>query len=415
MASVMQNKKGLFCIGLALSSLVMTGCGSLPSAGPSSPKIRAEAETETKAGYYHMVPVTQEVVDVLRQQELNSSTSGLASLAGPRSAKPLNGRSSSGRLQQTSSPADQKISIGDLVAITIYTSGGGLFGSTDPTNLAGSSQTPLPPQVVDASGAITVPHVGRLSVVGRTVDEVEKEIREGLKAKAIEPWIIVTVPDRRGGDLVTVTGEVKAPGRFPVPLSGMRVLDAIASGGGSIAREHESIVTINRDGESRSELLADVYASPKKNVFLRPADTVIVSTQPWSYTTFGATGQSHHRFDSPEISLAEALAKGGGASDSRANPEAVFVYRFESRKTLDGLGRVKGSITPVGAPVIYQVNLREPKGFFMASQFAVRNKDIIYIGSAGTVGLMKVLGIVNAITAPARSSLSTAAGFETFQ
>lgn len=399
--------------GALLASLA--GCGSLPSSGPSSARILSGGEKANKPGAYHMIRVTQDVVDSLRSSELASSDSGLGSLAAPQPAKPGSVATRTKGVHEMGAVGNQKIAVGDQVAVSIYTSGGGLFAPPDPTGATGNSQTNLPPQGVDASGAITIPHVGRINVVGRTLYEVEQQISEALKTKAIEPWVIVTIPARDGGDLITVTGDVKTPTRVPVPLSGLRLLDAIAAAGGSGSREYETMVSVTRGNTTRSDILGDILAKTSKNITLQPGDTVVLKERKWSYLTFGATGsQNRQPFDAAEMTLAEALAKAGGPNDNRANPEAMFVYRFESQATLKKLNKPTGLMTGSGVPVIYQVNLREPKGFFMASQFSIRDKDILFIGNAGSVGVMKTLGLVNAITAPARTSLSTAAGFETF-
>lgn len=396
------------------ASLLLAGCGSLPSSGPSSARILSEGETEKKAGNYNLVRVNQDVVDTLRSREIASSDSGLSSLAAPGSGKPGSAADRSRGMQQFGDIDSQTIEVGDTVGVAIFTSGGGLFASPNPAGTVGATQNALPPQVVDNSGAITVPFVGRVKVLGRNVSDVEKEIVEGLKNKAVDPWVIVTLQESAGGNLITVTGDAKLPARIPVPPSGMRVLDAIAAAGGSVNRDYETMVSVMRGSKIRSEMLGEIIASSKKNVTLQPGDTVILKARQWSYLTFGATGtQSRNAFPSTELSLAEALATARGLNDSLANPEAVFVYRFESQRTLESLGCTSGKVTPAGAPVIYQVNLREPQGFFIASQFSIRNKDIVFVGNAGTIGLIKAMGVVNTLTAPGRTALSTASGIDT--
>jgi len=36
-------------------------------------------------------------------------------------------------------------------------------------------------------------------------------------------------------------------------------------------------------------------------------------------------------------------------------------------------------------PIIYRVNLLDPAGFFLATKFEIRNKDVLYISNAATV------------------------------
>lgn len=396
-----------------LALLLLPGCGSLPSSGPSTPRILGEGATEKKDGFYQIFAVDQKVIDTLRKQESKSSTAGLASLASPAPAKPndpMGGRG--GGIDSMNSTASNTIAVGDQVAVVIFTSGG-LFGATPSAGTEGSLETKIPPQIVDTEGDITIPFAGRIKAKGRSIYDVERDISAKLKEKTIDPWVIVTITQRAGGDLVTVTGDVGATSRVNVPVAGLRVLDALAEAGGSTAKAHETVVTVARGKARRSALLGEIHENPRQNIFLQPGDTVIVSTRKWSFTTLGAVGQRNVPFERSETSLVEALGGVGGILDRQGNPQGLFVFRFEKESTVQALGRSSGNLTDAGVPTVYNINLRVPNGMFMASQFHIRDKDIVYVGNAGTVGLMKALDLFNAITAPARSGLSTAAGFET--
>ena len=105
--------------------------------------------------------------------------------------------------------------------------------------------------------------------------------------------------------------------------------------------------------------------------------------------TAGQQGQ--FVFDAWRISLAEGIAKAGGLNDTLAEPAAVFLYRGETREVAERLGidcsRFLGPIIPV----IYNVNLRNPEGFFLATKFQMRNKDVIYMANATSVEITKAL------------------------
>jgi polysaccharide export outer membrane protein len=312
----------------------------------------------------------------------------------------------------------QKITAGDVVVVSIYTSGGGLFGGGEAPGggVESTSQntvTTLPPQLVDSSGALTVPHVGQIPAVGKTPYEVENEITAGLKGQAIQPYVIVSLQDRKGSDLVTVTGDVKTPSRVSVPQSGLRVVDAVTAAGGSTARDNETTVYVWRAGKISADNYRDILADPNKNIFLGVGDTILVKTSPWTYTSLGATGQTVHAFPTEQLTAEEALAGVSGLNDDKANPEAVFVYRFESPSTLKALGTAPQPVTADGVPVIYQLDLRQPDGFFLARQFNIRDKDIIFVGNAGSIGIIKAMNIVGSLTAPAIGGLSATAGAAT--
>ncbi len=405
------SKTLLMAMVSLIGSISMPGCGSLPSAGPSTSKIlsRGKSETRSPQGKFTLIPVTDAVVQAANNAEAPCTGISATELETARKA--------------LGSPANQKISIGDVVNVMIYTTGGGLFGggaAMTSANVGGvnlpakeggvSMGTSVPSQLVDDSESITVPYVGRIQVVGKAPNEVEKEIAERMKGMAFTPYAVVTVGGRVGSDLVTVTGDVKAPHRIHVPLPGLRIADAVTEAGGSTGKDYETVVTVIRRGSIRSAYLSEILRNPASNIYLKPADTLVVRTRPWSYVTLGAMGQSLRPFLAEKMTIAEAIGSSNGLDDNRANPEAVFLYRLETPTLLNKLGGSYHGGTSEGVPVIYQINLRDPKGFFAAKQFAMRDKDVLYVGSAGSLGFQKVMNVIGALTAPAMTTAAGAGG-----
>jgi polysaccharide export outer membrane protein len=395
-----------------LTLLSLIGCGSLPSSGPSTAKIisRGKAETRSPQGKFIFIPVTDSVLSAIRSEDANCSviSDGIAAI--PGSVQGV--------------PASQKISIGDVVTVTIYTTGGGLFGGGAAMTSAGvggvsvpgkeggvSMGTSVPNQLVDDSESITVPYVGRIKVVGKAPNEVESEIAERMKGMAFNPYAVVTLGSRMGSDLVTVSGDVKAPRRIQVPLSGLRIADAISEAGGTTGKDFESLVTLVRGSTIRTAYLSEIHRKPSANIYLKSADTLVVRTRPWSYITLGATGQTLRPFLADRMNVAEALGSSSGLDDNKANPEGVFLYRMESPAVLNKIGgSYRTSSNPEGVPVIYQINMRDPRGFFMAKQFQIKDKDILFVGNAGSLGFQKVMNVVGALTAPAMTTAAGAGG-----
>lgn len=85
---------------------------------------------------------------------------------------------------------------------------------------------------VDASGRVSFPLVGIVEVLGLTPAEIELLMRQRLKANYVrDPQVSVNLKESLS-QLVTVFGEVKRPGQYPV-LGKMTLLSALAKAEGT--------------------------------------------------------------------------------------------------------------------------------------------------------------------------------------
>jgi polysaccharide export outer membrane protein len=50
-------------------------------------------------------------------------------------------------------------------------------------------------------------------------------------------------------------------------------------------------------------------------------------------------------------------------------------------------------------PVIYNVNLRNPDGYFLATKFQMRDKDVLYVSNATSVEIAKALVYLRLVVA----------------
>ena len=99
---------------------------------------------------------------------------------------------------------------------------------------------------VDAGGKIVVALIGEIQAAGRSVGEVQNEIRGKFSQGILrEPRVTVQVIGYRP---VTVLGQVRQPGRYPFSF-GMDVRGAVAMAGGYERRGSTDNATIFRDGQ----------------------------------------------------------------------------------------------------------------------------------------------------------------------
>lgn len=96
---------------------------------------------------------------------------------------------------------------------------------------------------VDGGGNITFPLIGVVEVSGRTIAEIQQEVRSRLQAKYVrDPQVTVNL--KKAADrVVTVEGQVSKSGSYPI-LGRTTLLKAVANAGSpaEFARLHEVVV-----------------------------------------------------------------------------------------------------------------------------------------------------------------------------
>jgi polysaccharide export outer membrane protein len=366
---------------MGLLGCVIAGCSALPTAGPTASDIRKQ-EVRDSQTQFDLVDIDDNVLAAL--------------LAEPR-------ESFHARFKKYGLPPQPKIGIGDAVVVSIWeAAGGGLF-SASPTDhvSAGSRSVTIPEQIVGRDGGISVPFADRVPVAGRLPVEVQRTIEQRLAEKAIEPQVIVTVTKSLTNS-VTVTGETVTGARVALSLKGDRLLDLIAAVGGSKSPVYETFVRLSRDGVTATIPMESLVADPAENIYAQPGDVLTLVRLPHSFTVFGATGSNAQiSFPSERMTLVEALAKAGGLQDLRADPEGVFLFRFEPPNIVRALGRPPLNTGPDGSsPVVYRLDLRDARSYFLAQRFLVEDKDIVYVANADLNELQKFFTLLNTLTGP---------------
>ena len=253
-------------------------------------------------------------------------------------------------------------------------------------------------------GTIQVPYAGRIVAAAKRPAQVEAEIVQALKGKAIEPQAVVTITHNLS-NTVTVTGEVTSGMRVPLSVNGDRLLSVIAAAGGIRVPAYESFVRLTRGSRTASIAFNKILANPRENVYVRPGDVITVIREPQTFTAFGGTLKNESvPFDATGITLEQAIAKTGGLLDNRADASGVFLLRFEPASLAAQLASqadLAGRSDLV--PIVYRLNLRDANSYFMASTIPVHNKDIIYVANAPLTEVDKVLTTIGHVVAPATS------------
>src|SRR6516225_3111414 len=196
----------------------------MPTSGPQSWDVRA-GQHDPQGLPYAVVRVTPYVTSVLEH-------------VAPRLTQ----------FAEQRRPKDITFGIGDIVSVTIFeAASGGLFIPSEAGVRPGNFIT-IPNQAVDVKGNISIPYAGNIRAKGLTPVQVQQEIVDALKNRAIEPQVVVSLVDQRTS-LITVLGDVGHPERVPASAEGEHILDLIARAGGPAGPGPDEWVMLERDGQ----------------------------------------------------------------------------------------------------------------------------------------------------------------------
>ena len=85
----------------------------------------------------------------------------------------------------------------------------------------------------------------------------------------------------------------------------------------------------------------------------------------------------------PNLTLLEALGQVGGLSDERANKTGVFVFRLGDIQNIPG-ARAR----------VFRLDLGQPVSIFVAQQFGMQARDVVYVTNAPLYEYNKILPAV---------------------
>jgi len=338
-------------LGLAIG---VSGCQVVPGDGPW---MGGAQSTSTDALPFDIIDLTPTTVVAYRPLPIvdrASATGGLA--AGGRVA----------------------VAPGDVLRVRVFEP---YEGSIFPTIQRPGAD--LGNQRVTDDGTINVPYAGTVNVVGLDLTQIEQRIAQKLAGKAQDPQVIVEfVADRT--HTVMVSGDVRNPGRFSI-LEGTRsVVDAINKAGGPNVNQTQPAsqleVVVRRNGQviltsQFPELLAG------GDIPVQKGDEIVVRANVRAFTVLGAVVKAHNvELTKANTTLLEALGEVGGLNDERANKTGVFVFR---------MGDIQNN--PTARARVFRLDLMQPVSIFVAQQFGIQPRDVVYVTNAPLYEYNKVL------------------------
>ena len=358
-----------------MGAVLLAGCSTLPSAGPTSAQINSALQKQNQTGFT--------IVDI-------DAASAPALAFAPPPTGQLAALDRPGRVDTIGSGDVLDISIFE-VGVTLFTGGSATSAPSQGGTFNPSARgTPLGSVKVDGAGNIQLPYIGRLAAAGKTTSEVERMIERGLRGLSQRPQALVSIKDN-AHNVFYVSGDVRTPGRYQLGLPRERLLDALARAGGTVNQPDDMVVRVTRDGASAETRLSAVEASSAQNIPLLPGDRVELFNRPRTFLLFGASDKvSQVNFGTNQLSMAEALARTGGPSERIADASAIYLFRYTAAS----------ADAPAGKPIIYRLNMMRPDSYFLSQRIGMQDKDVVYIATAAANAPGKLASILGQFFSP---------------
>lgn len=210
-----------------------------------------------------------------------------------------------------------RISAGDLLELNVF----------DTPELSGKLR-------VNEAGEVTVPVAGQVKVAGLTAEEAAAAVEQSLRAKDVlkDPHASIFIVEYATQG-VTVGGEVKSPGIYPL-LGNHTYMDLISAAGGASPRAGRE-VTITHKVDPEHPIVVpfdDRPGSVAASVDIQPGDTISVARAGIVYVVGDVNKPGGFLMEGDELTALQALALAQGANKTAAENKSRLIRKTATNR-----------------------------------------------------------------------------------
>lgn len=154
-----------------------------------------------------------------------------------------------------------KLQPGDILAISVTADDVRAtipFNQISPYNSSGTIQNTnpfIPTYAIDVNGDIDFPKIGKVRLGGKTRTQAMQHLKEQISAFVVNPGISMEVRNLK----ITVLGEVKNPGTFPINNDRITILEALGMAGDlTINGVRKNVMVIREQNGVKQEFRIDL-------------------------------------------------------------------------------------------------------------------------------------------------------------
>lgn len=224
---------------------------------------------------------------------------------------------------------------------------------------------------IDRNGYIHFPLIGRYKTVGKTLPEVNQEVRRLLIPYLNNPDVVVRVLSYQG-QRYSVVGNVKSAGQFYLSDQPVSVYTALGLAGGINEQGNSSSIQLVRQGVAYdlNTIALEKAGYSLHKLLIQPNDTLYIS--PRENQKIYVMGEAGTNTPLPirdqGMTLADVLGESEGINPYSASASRIYVLRDNSNNQMTE---------------IYHLSLKNLGDFGLAKKFKMHSNDIVYVDATG--------------------------------
>ena len=233
---------------------------------------------------------------------------------------------------------------------------------------------------IDQTGYIQFPIIGRYKAAGKSLAQVNQELRSQLSRYLKTPDVIARVLSYQG-QRYSVQGNVMKGGQFFLSDQPVSVYTALGLAGGVNTQFGDNTsITLVRQGRTFQLNSIDLEKAGYSlhNLLIQPNDTLYVnSKENQKVYVMGESGKNQSLLMRDQgMTLSDVLGESLGLNPNTASASRIYVLRSDAQTQQTEL---------------YHMNLLSLGDFGLANQFKMRSNDIVYVDSTGLARWQRVV------------------------
>lgn len=271
------------------------------------------------------------------------------------------------------------LSAGDILSIYLWA----YPELTSPTNISSDQSAQANGFQIDSEGYIQFPIIGRYKAAGKSLTQVNRELRSQLSRYLKNPDVIARVLSYQG-QRYSVQGNVLKGGQFYLSDQPVSVYTALGMAGGVNAEQGDNAsITLVRQGRSYSLNTVELEKAGLSlhNLLIQPNDTLYVNNREnQKIYVMGESGKNQSLpIRDQGMSLSDVLGESLGLNPLSASRSKVYIVRSQPNAL---------------HTEVYQMDLTSIADFGLANQFKMRSNDIVYVDASGLARWQRVVNQV---------------------